>query len=572
MTPFTRIAPLLALLGLSLLGTHGVRAQVAPLARIDSLILAGEFDQAVRWTDSLQRRVDECDPEWVELQIERLRVMRHIDQGDLLVFLSHDLLERPDLTVEQVQRIRLLRAVALENVALYREAEAEMDTLERSFAPGTVGREYGEYLYRKASLLRVQERKEEAREWVRKAIAYNEAHGHTKELATSVMVMAYLTERGPDFEALLLRAAELNLAAGDPLEASLTYGRLSIELAERRSPLAERYIRLTLKLAETVGTSIGAFANQQVSRAYAALGETDSAYHYLVAFVRHQSEATHIKQNASVRVNEAQRAYAQLERSRATEEEAVRYSARLKSLVAALASAVFAIAFLLVLLRRQYLRIRRQRDELAARQQELNRLLGVKETLLRELHHRVKNQLSTVIAMIDHELDREEPPTQEQLRSLQQRIFAIARVHEALLQDVEAHGHLNGEDLSEILRSLIAIAGGAVQLDLDARIDRLSMDAAVPLMMLLNELVQNTVKHTTSNEPLITLRLEQDAGSLQVDYRDNGRWKEGVGSARGSSGTYIIRAMVKQLHGRMERTGTAYVFHFPRPGSEGTNP
>ncbi|MEZ4791151.1 MAG: histidine kinase dimerization/phosphoacceptor domain -containing protein [Flavobacteriales bacterium] len=571
MSPFIRIARLLAPVGLSLLGTHGASAQVTPLARIDSLILAGEFDEAVRWTDSLQRKVEERDPAWVELQIRRLGVMRHIDQGDLLLFLSRDLLELPDLTQEQVQRIRLLRAVALENVALYPEAGKELDTLERTFPAGTVGRAYGEYLYRRASLLRVQEREEEALEWARKAIAYNETHGHTKELATSLMVMAYLTPRGPEFEALLLHAAELNVAAGDPLEASLTYGRLSIELAKRRSPLTERYIRLTLTLAEKVGTSISAFADQQVSRSYAALGETDSAYHYLVAFVRHQSEATHIKQNASVRVNEAQRAYAQLERSQATEEEAVRNSTRLKSLVAALASAVFAIAFLLVLLRRQYLRIRRQRDELAARQQELNRLLGVKETLLRELHHRVKNQLSTVIAMIDHELDREVPPTQEQLRSLQQRIFAIARVHEALLQDVEAHGHLNGEDLAEILRSLIAIAGGAVQLDLDARIDRLSMDVAVPLMMLLNELVQNTVKHTRSTEPRITLRLEQDDGSLQVDYRDNGSWKEEVESVRGSSGTYIIRAMVKQLHGRMERTGTAYVFHFPRPGSERTN-
>ncbi|MBX2973298.1 MAG: sensor histidine kinase [Flavobacteriales bacterium] len=354
----------------------------------------------------------------------------------MLIFLSDELLKSAPLSRVNARRIRLLRAVAYENIYKYEAAEAELSSFTLLFGSNPTDRYYGEYLYRRASLHRVQYQDSIALHWTRQAIRYNTMHGHIKELATAVMVMAYIKRRDKDPHAVQYyrRAAELFVLVDDRLGASVMYGGLAVLLAHSDPVEAKAHLRRCQDLARNTGPIHRGVMNRYASIVHEALGMPDSALHFMKAHAASWDSSFILQRSASVRIDEAKRAYELLAVVQDSEKEASRAARRLTRLSVALGVALVCIATLLPVLWAQMRRIRRQRNELARRQEQLQQLLKDKDVLLHELHHRVKNQLSTVIAIIDHELEFKEALTREQLHVIQQRIHAMAHVHEALLQ------------------------------------------------------------------------------------------------------------------------------------------
>ena len=197
----------------------------------------------------------------------------------------------------------------------------------------------------------------------------------------------------------------------------------------------------------------------------------------------------------------------------------------------------------------------------------LNRVVLSKEAAVREVHHRVKNNLQTISSLLRLQARRSvERETRTALLEAERRVRSIAVVHEVLSREP-------GEDVSfdEIVRSLVllvedtVLALHPVEIVVSGELGVLATDVATPLAVVLAELLTNAVEHAfvdfTVEEPdpvgVVTLRLARDGEHAVAEVRDNG---VGVGAdfsldAPTSLGLSIVRDLVRtQLRGQIDVT------------------
>ncbi len=198
---------------------------------------------------------------------------------------------------------------------------------------------------------------------------------------------------------------------------------------------------------------------------------------------------------------------------------------------------------------------------------ELRLALDGKETLLRELHHRTKNSLNMIIAMLD--LQAAEHPGNDGVKRLvgetDMRIRSMSLVHQMLYRKDKAGTISLDEYVRELATGLKAgfpSLEGRVELELRLGPMEAAVDLAIPLGLALNELLTNSFKYAFPGEArgMVFLEMDQDAsGGLAVKYRD-----DGVGLPAGfdsrnqpSLGLKLVHGIVEdQLRGSMELSGT----------------
>ncbi len=187
--------------------------------------------------------------------------------------------------------------------------------------------------------------------------------------------------------------------------------------------------------------------------------------------------------------------------------------------------------------------------------------LREKEALLREVHHRVKNNLQVVHSLLRLESGRNlEPAARTVLRDMQGRILSMALLHESLYRSRS----IAAVDLGTYLRQVStqamragAAQPGAVGLELDLASVQIGLDQAAPCGLLVNELLSNCLKHAFPDERSGTVRVELQAvdGSSQLRLRVG---DDGVGlpvdfEARRASalGLQLVADLAVQLHGTL---------------------
>ncbi len=223
-----------------------------------------------------------------------------------------------------------------------------------------------------------------------------------------------------------------------------------------------------------------------------------------------------------------------------------------------------------------------------------DRLLLSKDAAIREVHHRVKNNLQTISSLLRLQARRlESPSAQEPLLEAERRVRSIALVHELLSRESGDH-----VPFDEIVHSLVRMAkesnvsGRPIALRVDGDAGALPTDVATPLAIALAELLQNAVEHAFNDPaavrgavlggaehaaegaaegaPLgaaqdaapawsgescrIDLQFSRSGDDLEVEVRDNGRGlPEGFDlDNTGSLGLAIVRDLVRsQLEGQM---------------------
>ena len=127
----------------------------------------------------------------------------------------------------------------------------------------------------------------------------------------------------------------------------------------------------------------------------------------------------------------------------------------------------------------------------------LDRLLLSKDAAIREVHHRVKNNLQTISSLLRLQARRLEPGKgQEALREAERRVRSIALVHEILSREP-------GDEVpfDEIVGSLVRMAedsvvsGDRIEIQVTGDVGEVAADVATPLAVVLAELLQNAVEH-----------------------------------------------------------------------------
>ena len=199
-----------------------------------------------------------------------------------------------------------------------------------------------------------------------------------------------------------------------------------------------------------------------------------------------------------------------------------------------------------------------------------DRLLLSKDAAIREVHHRVKNNLQTISSLLRLQSRRvEDPAASVALVEAERRIQAIALVHEILAREPGEQVHFD-----EIVPALIGLARDAslTPLEVEVRthgdVGDLGADAATTLAVVIAELLQNSVEHAfnppPTESPLIELNFVNDGTTLDVEVRDNGSgFAEGFDIEQTKSlGLTIVRDLVRsQLGGSItaESGNGAYV-------------
>jgi two-component sensor histidine kinase len=186
------------------------------------------------------------------------------------------------------------------------------------------------------------------------------------------------------------------------------------------------------------------------------------------------------------------------------------------------------------------------------------RQLLSKDATIREIHHRVKNNLQTVAALLRLQARRMEvPQARIALEESVRRVSSIAVVHETLSGSLEENVPFD-EVADRVLAMIADVGGSAVTVRRRGSFGVLSAELATPLAMVLTELVQNAVEHGYDAQQAgsVEIRVERGEGDrLRVQVVDDGRGLP-AGFALADSarlGLQIVRTLVgTELGGSLE--------------------
>jgi two-component sensor histidine kinase len=192
-----------------------------------------------------------------------------------------------------------------------------------------------------------------------------------------------------------------------------------------------------------------------------------------------------------------------------------------------------------------------------------------KEVMIKEIHHRVKNNLQIVKSLIRFQMDQvHDARTLELFNECVNRVSAMALVHEQTYLSKDLANIDVGNYLNALIRDLVHAYSVGIQLrmDVDIRVKTLSVDALVPLGLLINEVISNSFKHAFKgrNTGTIIVHLDgNESDGLQLLIGD-----DGVGlpdrnswSKPQSLGMELIHTLAGQLDVRVDLTnapGTVY--------------
>jgi two-component system, chemotaxis family, CheB/CheR fusion protein len=216
-------------------------------------------------------------------------------------------------------------------------------------------------------------------------------------------------------------------------------------------------------------------------------------------------------------------------------------------------------------------------DDITAQQlahDQVNTALQEKELLLRELHHRVKNNLQMVSSLLSLQADAlQDPAVRHAFEESQRRIQSIALVHEQLSASATLAPIHMGEFIQRLATLLFEAyaAAGRISLHLHTEEVPVTIDSAVPCALILTELISNALQHAfpagQQGEVSITWRAEgEDHLLLMVQDTGTGMPPAVDLAHTDSLGLSLVQAMVEQLGGstQVERTGgTTVAVRFP---------
>jgi PAS domain S-box-containing protein len=186
----------------------------------------------------------------------------------------------------------------------------------------------------------------------------------------------------------------------------------------------------------------------------------------------------------------------------------------------------------------------------------LRRSLNDKEALLRELYHRTKNNMQMICSLLRLESTQSgNPMVTEEFHTVENRIFSMSLVHEMLylsrdLSNIDLAEYIG--DLSRLLMQSYGIPSGKVTFELDSEAISLPIDRAIPIGLMLNELITNALKHAFPGERngRIRIRAQRKEGNLvELLIEDDGVGMAGDFETRVSMGINTVRALGEQLGG-----------------------
>jgi two-component sensor histidine kinase/CheY-like chemotaxis protein len=232
-----------------------------------------------------------------------------------------------------------------------------------------------------------------------------------------------------------------------------------------------------------------------------------------------------------------------------------------------------------VLVRKRTEKLRREVAERRAVEKALRTSLAEKEVLLKEVHHRVKNNLQIVSSLLSLQSLKFDDALAGAFMDSQARVRAMALVHEKLYRS----GDLSRIDFPDYLRQLSTFLlqayrpkDKAVASDIQCRDLCLPVDFAIPCGLIVNELFTNSLKHafTGRTSGIIRLRASQDGSQAHLVVEDDGVGfpPDFVMEEAESLGLQLVTNLTHQLSGTLTvdsgPSGSRFTLRFPVPADQ----
>lgn len=190
------------------------------------------------------------------------------------------------------------------------------------------------------------------------------------------------------------------------------------------------------------------------------------------------------------------------------------------------------------------------------------------ETLMKEIHHRVKNNLQIIISLLrmqSAELKSEE--SKVHFSEAINRIMTMSLIHQKLYSEKELSKVKLKSYLEQLVTEILKVFQGNSQVDIhiETSVEEVHPDMIVPMALLVNELVSNSLKHAfeSSGKGEIHIAVIQKGKAFELDYSDDGKWKDKKEN-ESSFGLELIDILTDQMNGTKSlsiENGTRYHFH-----------
>lgn len=246
-----------------------------------------------------------------------------------------------------------------------------------------------------------------------------------------------------------------------------------------------------------------------------------------------------------------------------TFDHSVRYTLMLEVSIAMVAIAVILLAFV------KFYRLSINAvNEMNEKLTETNQLISTKNleniTLLKEVHHRVKNNLQIITSLLRLQKETLPPEAEQKIEEAINRIMTMALIHRKLYQsnnieEINLESYID-ELLHEISQSVAF--NNDIELKVNTNYNSIGLKTIVPLGLILNELISNSYKHAfeENDKGFISISINKlEANDFEVTYTDSGTWRT-ESENNSHFGLELIETLTEQLEGSMYRKDSTFYF------------
>ncbi|MDA8587036.1 sensor histidine kinase [Rhodobacteraceae bacterium] len=199
-------------------------------------------------------------------------------------------------------------------------------------------------------------------------------------------------------------------------------------------------------------------------------------------------------------------------------------------------------------------------DQIAQDHSDLERNVREKELLLKEVHHRVRNNLQLIASILNMQLRQiDSPEANAVLRRVQDRVMSLATIHKSLYTDTNVKTVQVDELLTEIIDGTLDV-GLNPDLNISPEVNlapiQLDPDQAIPLSLLLTEATTNALKYmgpSENEDPILRIELSEPNPKEVALKVENSRGNNEIQTPEGTGlGKRLIEAFVQQLGGELD--------------------
>jgi two-component sensor histidine kinase len=547
-----------------LIFSHFIMAQAvtfhSQLKEIDSLILYHQFDVAQKKTDSLYQDLSKSriskkhKSDILELKFRQVVLLE--EQDDVVAEPLQLLLGMIDEVEKEnlhslAYKIYLMIALAHEKSGNFDICKKYLDLAYQTYSKYKLENLYSTYCIRVSSYYRFTNQIDSVYYFADRAQDYAKKYNNQADLTDSYILLSSFAIRKGNYEEALKYSSLL-------LDLRKKYNRQAVAISYYS--MAKMYLKMNdLDQAVLYSDSCYAFhgklpllykesPSEIKYLVHEALGNTDSAFYYFKQY--HNMLLNAVEEGDNLKVKKLEEQY-QLQKK-----ETIIKSKNLQLILISILFLIIGLSTFLVV--RKNRKIKNQNKIIQKQLEELSKTLEQKQMLLSELQHRVKNNLQHVISILEIQKESVDFNNIEELiRGNQNRIHSMALLHKKL----NISDNVNSVDFKKYIAELAELVKDSydnhtktIQLIVKCDVEVISITKALPIGLIIVELVSNSMKHAFQNRNIGVITIEimptQDGSCLY--YSDNGAGFDFHQTSETGLGQEIIKGLIDQLDGRIE--------------------